>query len=83
MILGIKFSQEFNKGMGLGESFFEKRMKQIISELKDKKLLKVGKEGAQLVFFKDDKYSPAMILKKDGTTLYHTRDLATDTYILD
>ncbi len=82
-ILGIKFSKEFNNGKGLGESFFEKKMEAIIRELKNKNLLKNGKEGAQLVFFEKDKYPPAMILKKDGTTLYHTRDLATDKYRLE
>src|SRR3989344_2959146 len=78
--LGIKFSEEFNQGRGLGESFFEDKMKPVIAELKDKKLLKTGEYGAQLVFFKKDKCPPAMILKKDGATLYATRDLATDKY---
>src|SRR3990172_3966913 len=78
--LGIKFSDQFNQGRGLGESFFEDKMADVIAELKAKKLLKTGEDGAQLVFFKDDKYPPAMILKKDGATLYATRDLATDKY---
>ncbi|MFI5241309.1 MAG: arginine--tRNA ligase, partial [Microgenomates group bacterium] len=78
--LGIKFSKEFQDGRGLGESFFEGRMQVVIDELTKKGLLKEGKEGARLVFFKDDKYPPAMIVKKDGTSLYHTRDLATDKY---
>ncbi len=82
-ILGIKFSAEFQNGRGLGESFFESRMKAVIEELEKNKLLKVGEEGAKLVFFENDKYSPAMILKKDGATLYHTRDLATDKYRKD
>ena len=79
-LLGIKFSSEFNGGRGLGESFFESRMGPVIDVLNDKRLLKVGENGAKLVFFKGDKYPPAMILKKDGATLYHTRDLATDKY---
>lgn len=82
-ILNIKFSSEFENGRGLGESFFESQMAGIIDELKNKKLLKEGKERAQLVFFAEDKYPPAMILKKDGATLYHTRDLATDKYRLE
>ncbi len=82
-ILRIKFSKEFEDGRGLGESFFENRMKPVIAELRDKKLLKKGKEGAELVFFENDKYPPAMIIKKDGATLYHTRDLATDKYRLE
>ncbi len=58
-------------------------MKSVIDELEKVKLLKVGEQGAKLVFFEDDKYPPAMILKKDGATLYHTRDLATDKYRLE
>ena len=82
-ILGVAFSKEFEKGRGLGESFFEDKMGVVVKELEDKKLLKEGKEGAKLVFFKGDKYPPAMILKKDGATLYQTRDLATDKYRLE
>ena len=81
--LGVVFSRDFEGGRGLGESFFENRMKAVIDELEEKKLLQVGKEGAKLVFFEKDKYPPAMILKKDGATLYHTRDLATDKYRLE
>jgi len=82
-LLGVKFSKEFEGGRGLGESFFEDKMTGIIDELKNKDLLKIGEENARLVFFDHDKYPPAMILKKDGATLYHTRDLATDKYRLD
>jgi arginyl-tRNA synthetase len=79
-MLGIKFDPDFNDGRGLGESFFEAKMGPVVEELERKKLLKVGEGGAKLVFFAKDKYPPAMILKKDGATLYHTRDLATDKY---
>ncbi|AKM83273.1 arginine--tRNA ligase [Candidatus Woesebacteria bacterium RIFOXYC1_FULL_31_51] len=81
--LNVSFSKEFENGRGLGESFFVNRMSGVISELEERKLLKIGKEGAKLVFFEKDKYPPAMIIKKDGTTLYHTRDLATDKYRLE
>lgn len=77
------FYKGFEGGRGLGESFFEGKMDMVIEELEKKKLLKEGKEGAKLIFFVKDKYPPAMILKKDGTTLYHTRDLATDKYRLE
>lgn len=82
-LLGIKFYKGFNDGKGLGESFFETRMQAVIKELEEKNLLKTGEKGAKLVFFKDKKYPPAMILKNDGATLYHTRDLATDKYRLE
>ena len=82
-LLGIKFDKGFSDGRGLGESFFETRMELVIDELEKNKLLKTGEDGAKLVFFKDDKFPPAMIIKKDGATLYATRDLATDKYRLD
>ncbi len=78
--LGVSFSQDFSGGRGLGESYFETRMKAVIRELEDAKLLQVGENGAKLVFFKADKYPPLMVIKKDGATLYATRDLATDKY---
>jgi arginyl-tRNA synthetase len=82
-LLGIKFYKEFNNGRGLGESFFEARMKTVIDELEKKELLKVGEDGAKLVFFEGNSLPPAMIIKKDGATLYSTRDLATDKYRLE
>jgi len=81
--LGVVFSYDFEHGRGLGESFFENKIKAVINELEEKNLLQVGEKGAKLVFFEKDKYPPAMILKKDGATLYHTRDLATDKYRLE
>lgn len=81
-VLGVHFNKEFDGGRGLSESFFEDKMDVVIKELEEKEFLKEGEEGAKLVFFENDKYPPAMILKKDGATLYHTRDLATDKYRL-
>lgn len=77
-MLGINFDPNFNNGKGLGESFFESRMAPVVKELEENNLLKEGEDGAKLVFFDD--LSPLMILKKDGSTLYSTRDLATDKY---
>lgn len=82
-LMDIKFYKEFNNGRGLGESFFETRMKMVLDELEAKKMLKVGEDGAKLVFFEKDKFPPLMIIKKDGATLYATRDLATDKYRLE
>ena len=81
-LLGIS-DFDFNEGRGYGESFFEDKMGEVLKMLDKQDWYKEGKEGAKLVFFPNDKYSPAMILKKDGATLYHTRDLATDKYRLD
>jgi arginyl-tRNA synthetase len=70
-----------NNGRGFGESYFEDKMAAVVDELEKKALLK-DSEGAKLVFFPDDKYPPAMITKKDGSSLYMTRDLATDKWRL-
>src|SRR5207237_7039884 len=78
--LGITFTE--NNGIGYGESFFEDKMTSVIDELTKKGLLKES-EGAKLVFFPDEKYPPLMIVKKDGATLYATRDLAADKFRLE
>ena len=77
--LGVKFTE--NNGRGYGESYFEDKMKPIIDELNEKKLLKTSK-GAKIVEFPGDKLPPFMIMKQDGATLYSTRDLATDKFRL-
>jgi arginyl-tRNA synthetase len=76
----VKFE---NEGKGYGESYFEDKMRVVIEELEAMNLLHEGENGAKLVFFPDEKYPPLMILKKDGATLYATRDLATDRFRLD
>lgn len=78
--LDVQFTE--NEGMGYGESYFENKMEPVIAELEEKGLLKES-EGARLVFFPNDELPPLMILKKDGATLYATRDLATDTFRLE
>ena len=77
--LDVKFTE--NNGLGYGESFFEDKIKDILDELNSKKLLRES-EAAKLAFFDKDKYPPLMIMKKDGATLYATRDLATDKFRL-
>lgn len=77
--LGVTFTE--NNGRGYGESFFEDKMGEPVAQLKEAGIL-VESEGAQLVFFDDEKYPPLMIIKKDGSTLYSTRDLATDLFRL-
>lgn len=72
-MLDVKFD------MMLGESFFEDKMGPVLDELQKKGLAKES-QGALLVFFPHDKYPPLMVRKKDGATLYATRDLATDRY---
>lgn len=73
-ILGIKIDES------LGESFYIDKQKDVIAELKEKNLLKVS-EGAQIVELEN--MPPALIQKKDGATLYMTRDLAAIKYRIE
>jgi len=67
--LGIKFD------VWDGESNYNRKMQNIIDDLKRKKLLKKSR-GAFLVDLKQYGLDVALIQKSDGGTLYHTRDLA-------
>jgi len=76
--LHITFTE--NQGRGYGESFFEDRLHNIVQLLRDKKLLRES-QGASIVEFpKETSLPPLMIVKKDGASLYATRDLATDAF---
>lgn len=78
--LDISFTE--NDGKGYGESFFEDKMAEVVTLLEKSGYLQDGKEGAKLFFFPEEEFPPLMILKKDGSTLYSTRDLATDYFRL-
>lgn len=72
-MLGIEFDSY------AGESFYSDKMDRVLEELKDKDLL-VESEGAQIVDLSQYNMSPALITKKDGSTLYITRDIAAAIY---
>ncbi|PCJ16409.1 MAG: arginine--tRNA ligase [Candidatus Cloacimonadota bacterium] len=65
-----------NFDMENGESFYNDDLQGIIDQLHQKGLCKES-EGAQVVFFEDDKYPPCLVQKNDGSFLYATTDLAT------
>jgi arginyl-tRNA synthetase len=67
-ILGIAYD-DLN-----GESFFWREAERIADELRAKGFL-VESEGAQVVHLDGEK-NPILLLTKDGTTLYATRDVA-------
>ncbi|WP_456279107.1 arginine--tRNA ligase [Bacillus sp. AK128] len=62
-----------------GESFFNDKMDKVIEELNEKGLL-TESEGAQIVSLQDKELPPCLIVKRDGATLYATRDLAAVLY---
>jgi arginyl-tRNA synthetase len=72
-LLGVTFDSY------AGESFYNDKMAAIVEELKDKKLLEED-EGAQLVRLDAFNMPPALMIKKDGGTLYHTRDVTAAVY---
>lgn len=68
--LGVKFDAI------TGESFFEDKMEAAMARVKAAGILEES-EGAEVVTLKDQGIStPCLLRKSDGTTLYHTRDLA-------
>ena len=72
-MLGVKFDAY------TGESFYNDKMDAVVQELKDKNLLKES-EGAMIVDLEDEKMPPCLIIRKDGGTLYATRDITAELY---
>ncbi len=72
-LLGVEFDSY------AGESFYMDKMDVVIDELREKGLLTIS-EGASVVDLEEDKMPPCIILRRDGATLYHTRDLAAAVY---
>lgn len=65
-----------------GESFYSDKMPAIISELREKNIVEKS-EGAEIVNLEPYGLTPALITKKDGSSLYLTRDLAAAKYRKD
>ena len=62
-----------------GESFYMDKVDAVIEDLKDKELLQES-DGAMIVDLADADMPPCLVLKKDGSSLYTTRDLAAAIY---
>lgn len=62
-----------------GEAYFWNKTDEPIRILQEKGLLK-DSEGAKIVDLSEEDMPPCLILKKDGGTLYATRDLAAAMY---
>ena len=75
-LLGVDFDS-YN-----GEAFYNDKMDRVVDELKAKNLLSLS-DGASIVDLESDQMPPCLILKKDGATLYATRDIAAALYRKD
>ncbi|MBE6604278.1 MAG: arginine--tRNA ligase [Ruminococcaceae bacterium] len=62
-----------------GESFYTDKMPAEVQKLRDKGLLKID-DGASIVDLQPYGMPPCLILKRDGSTLYPTRDIAAAVY---
>lgn len=72
-MLGVKFDAY------TGESFYNDKMAPVVEELKEKGLLKES-EGAMIVDLEEEGMPPCLIIRKDGGTLYATRDITAALY---
>ena len=71
--LGITFDHY------MGESFFSDKMDAQIQIMRDKDLLKLD-DGASIVDLSEYNMPPCLILKRDGASLYPSRDIAAAVY---
>ena len=62
-----------------GESFYSDKMPSVIKQLEEKGILQ-DSQGAKIVDLEEHGMPPALIMKKDGYTLYITRDIAAALY---
>ena len=62
-----------------GESFYTDLMPAQVQRLRDRDLLKID-DGASIVDLSEYNMPPCLILKRDGSTLYPTRDIAAAVY---
>lgn len=72
-MLGISFDSY------AGESFYSDKMPQVLKMMEEKNLLK-DSEGADIVDLEPHGLPPALIRKRDGSTLYITRDITAAIY---
>lgn len=62
-----------------GESFYNDKMDAVVQEIKQKDLL-IESDGAMIVNLEEYKMPPCLILRRDGGTLYPTRDISAAIY---
>lgn len=60
----------------LGESFYETKLRPTVEKCLDKKIAVKNEDGSVAVSFEGDKLPSFLLQKKDGSSLYATRDIA-------
>jgi arginyl-tRNA synthetase len=63
-----------------GESFYEDKMAEVLSDGREKGVFVDGDNGAWIVMPDDPNDPPAIVRKSDGSSIYLTRDLAQTAY---
>jgi arginyl-tRNA synthetase len=72
-LLGVEFDYY------LGESFYMDKVPALVAELKEKGLLEKS-QGANIVNLEAYNMPPCLITKSDGSSIYHSRDIAAILY---
>lgn len=72
-MLGMEF--DYNTG----ESFYMDKVPALVEKLKEKKLLEES-QGAYIIKLDEYNMPPCLIMKKDGSSIYHSRDIAAVLY---
>ena len=72
-LMGVEFDHY------TGESFYRDKTDDVVKELTEKNLLSES-EGAKIVDLSEYDMAPCLILKKDGSSIYATRDIAAVEY---
>lgn len=72
-LLGVHFDSY------AGESFYSDKIPAVLQEMREKNVM-TKSEGAEIVDLEEYNMPPALITKKDGSSLYITRDIAAAMY---
>ncbi len=72
-LLGVHFDSY------AGESFYSDKIPAVLEEMRSKNIM-TKSEGAEIVELEDYNMPPSLITKKDGSSLYITRDIAAAMY---
>lgn len=75
-LLGISFDAY------VGESFYRSKVPALVEELREKNLL-TESQGAKVINLDAYQMPPCLIMKRDGGSIYHSRDIAAALYRKD